>query len=284
MQGPPGACKSTGRRQTGVMVNRLFQSFLVVLVLLFPPALVAQNLLTGNRSAQEPVKLELVAGDADNIGLQVSLAPGWKFYWRTPGEGGVPPHFDWSGSDNLAAAHIVWPAPHRITIGDTDLYGYTGQVILPIAVTRKNKDAVVSLSLRIEYGVCKDICILREDHLRHRTDAAEAPDARNLARLALWQARVPLPAGQAGIRLLSRSAAGGRLTLVLSSDRPLEKPDLLVEGPPEAWYGRPAVSLSADRREGHFVLPVKPDVAAMAPLILTLVDDGLAAELKVAKP
>src|SRR3546814_17718422 len=65
--------------------------------------------------------------------------------------------------------------------------------------------------------------------------------------LADWRARVPQPAAAAGVTLVSRSEQNGRLSVTLSSDRPLRKPDLLVEGTPDAWFGRPVVTLT-DRK------------------------------------
>jgi hypothetical protein len=47
------------------------------------------------------------------LGLEFDLAPGWKIYWRSPEGAGYPPAVDWSGSSNLAATEIAWPAPHR---------------------------------------------------------------------------------------------------------------------------------------------------------------------------
>lgn len=35
-------------------------------------------------------------------GIQLKLGPGWKMYWRYPGDAGVPPRFDFAGSENIA--------------------------------------------------------------------------------------------------------------------------------------------------------------------------------------
>ena len=66
------------------------------------------------------------------LGLQFSLEPGWKIYWRTPGAAGIPPVLDWSGSDNLSSAEMRWPAPRRFTLFGLDTFGYSGEVVLPI--------------------------------------------------------------------------------------------------------------------------------------------------------
>ncbi|MFX4601211.1 protein-disulfide reductase DsbD domain-containing protein, partial [Acinetobacter baumannii] len=47
------------------------------------------------------------------LGLELRLEPGWKTYWRSPGDAGFAPRLDWSGSGNLAGATLSYPAPHR---------------------------------------------------------------------------------------------------------------------------------------------------------------------------
>src|SRR3954468_5880088 len=43
-------------------------------------------------------------------GIAIQLQPGWKTYWRTPGDSGVPPRFDFSKSDNVEAVTVLWAA------------------------------------------------------------------------------------------------------------------------------------------------------------------------------
>ncbi len=50
-------------------------------------------------------------------GIAFKLQPGWKTYWRTPGDSGVPPRFDFSKSDNVEAVTILWPAPMKFDDG-----------------------------------------------------------------------------------------------------------------------------------------------------------------------
>src|SRR5690349_18182355 len=46
-------------------------------------------------------------------GIEITLDPGFKTYWRNPGDSGLPPRFDWSGSENVADVEIRYPAPYR---------------------------------------------------------------------------------------------------------------------------------------------------------------------------
>jgi suppressor for copper-sensitivity B len=233
----------------------------------------------GTAGDYAPVRLALIQGSADEIGLVVRLAPGWKFYWRTPGEGGVPAQFDWSESRNLARAEVFWPSPRRIPLGQADIFGYTGEVVLPIRIERQKTGDPVHLRLTLEYGVCKDICILRSDRLRHDETAINPDDT---ALLRSWTARLPQAAAAAGLRLQHLRLKPDRLIVALHSDGPLRNPDLFVEGTPDSWFGRPQVALMADGREMRFEFPVVlPPSAADRPLRLTLVDPTLSAELVV---
>src|SRR3954469_23484126 len=109
----------------------------------------AVRLLAGSRSG--PVLLG---------GVAIQLQPGWKTYWRTPGDSGVPPRFDFSKSDNVEAVTVLWPAPKKFDdgAGGTAL-GYKKQVVLPLRIVAKNNDKPVTLRAHLSYAVCDKLCI-----------------------------------------------------------------------------------------------------------------------------
>ncbi len=67
----------------------------------------------------------LIGGSAVNsgegmllrAGLEIRLDPGWKTYWRYPGDSGVPPTLDFAGSENVKSVTALWPAPQRFSDG-----------------------------------------------------------------------------------------------------------------------------------------------------------------------
>ncbi|MBV9557707.1 MAG: cytochrome C biogenesis protein, partial [Pseudolabrys sp.] len=61
-------------------------------------------------------------------GVEIKLQPGWKTYWRYPGDSGVPPQFDFAGSDNLRSARVRWPAPHAFNDETGTSIGYKESV------------------------------------------------------------------------------------------------------------------------------------------------------------
>src|SRR3954467_8788244 len=93
-------------------------------------------------------------------GVAIQLQPGWHTYWRTPGDSGVPPRFDFSKSDNVEAVTVLWPAPRKFDDGAGGFsFGYTQQLVLPLRIVAKNADRPVTLRAAINYAVCEKICI-----------------------------------------------------------------------------------------------------------------------------
>src|SRR6266851_1562741 len=70
-------------------------------------------------------------------GVAFQLQPGWKTYWRTPGDSGVPPRFDFSKSENIEADTVPKPAnvgdPNPLTIRDVKREGKS-TVLVDVAV------------------------------------------------------------------------------------------------------------------------------------------------------
>jgi DsbC/DsbD-like thiol-disulfide interchange protein len=108
------------------------------------------------------------AGDGPKVyaGVDISMPAGWKTYWRAPGEaGGVPPEFDWTQSENLADALVLYPAPHRMIDKAGATIGYKDHVLFPVALTAKDASKPILLKLKAAYGVCKELCVPAEAEL-----------------------------------------------------------------------------------------------------------------------
>lgn len=119
-------------------------------------------------SAESPpspvLKAELIDGPRTEAGhemaaMRLVLAPGWKTYWRAPGEAGIPPRFNWSGSENLAGVVIHWPRPAMFDVNGLRTFGYHDTLVLPIEITAKNPAAPVRLKAAVDLGVCDEICV-----------------------------------------------------------------------------------------------------------------------------
>ena len=178
------------------------------------------------------------AGAALRAGIEIRLAPGWHTYWRYPGDAGVPPRFDWSGSGNLAAVEARWPAPERIPVeGGLQSIGYHGDVILPLRVRAKDPARPVSLRLKLDIGVCEKICIPAEAILALDIPASLSG---NIAALDAADARVPTAAALGKNKnfgvLAVKLERGNNPRALIEVAVPHGKPfDLFAEGPTDDW-------------------------------------------------
>ena len=149
-------------------------------------------------------KARLMAGrtppaDGDKLlaFVEIALEPGWKTYWRTPGDaGGLPPSFDWSKSSNLASADVMFPAPQRFTDKSGNTIGYRDGLVLPVAFTAKAPGEPVSLVVGLQYGICKEVCVPVETELMLDV----LPDEMALAPSGALQALDDVPRPQAGAK------------------------------------------------------------------------------------
>jgi DsbC/DsbD-like thiol-disulfide interchange protein len=231
------------------------------------------RLMAGSRSG--PVMLG---------GIAFQLQPGWKTYWRNPGDSGVPPRFDFSKSDNVEAVTILWPAPKKFDDGAGGIsLGYAKQVVLPLRVVAKDAGKPVTLRAAISYAVCEKLCVPVEAHAELPfTSVASTEDVALTAALDT----VPKPAtlGDANpltIRDVKRDGKNVLVDVVAEGDA-----SLFVEGPTPEW-ALPVPKLQANGPAGvkrfTFELDGLPPGASAdgAALKLTLVGTDKAYEFNV---
>ena len=102
----------------------------------------------------------LIAAGAGLAGFEIALAPGAITYWRDPGDAGLPPTLDFSGSENVASVEPLFPAPKRITEADGgEAFGYDSGVIFPLRVTARDPAKPVTLKLNADFAVCEKVCL-----------------------------------------------------------------------------------------------------------------------------
>jgi DsbC/DsbD-like thiol-disulfide interchange protein len=208
-------------------------------------------------------------------GLEIRLGDGWKTYWRVPGDSGVPPHFDWSRSGNLAAVTVGWPAPRRYNDAAGETIGYRDRVVLPLRIDPIDPMKPVDLSLSLFYAVCKDICIPVNEELAARIDPDGAGSPADQALLEAFIARIPAKSGSMlphilALRVLG-SGADSVLEVAIDGTLPAAATDIFVEGYPKAYFRKPrAGEAQASSSRFHLKIDGLDDVGELRGRQLTL--------------
>jgi DsbC/DsbD-like thiol-disulfide interchange protein len=169
-------------------------------------------------------------------GIAIQLQDGWKTYWRTPGDSGVPPRFDFSKSDNVEAVTVLWPAPMKFDDGAGGFsLGYKKHVVLPLRIVAKNNDKPVTLRANISYAVCDKICIPIEASSELTFSSVASTEDGNLA-AALDSVPKPTNIGDpAPVTIRDVRREGAKLVLVDVSAPETKDVHLFVEGPTPDW-------------------------------------------------
>lgn len=268
-----------------MLLKAFFAGFLLSMVEMAAVAQAAEPVAAGGPASTigtTEARVDLIVAGPDLAGLRVRMEPGWKFYWRYPGEGGIPPSFDWAQSQNLKSVEVLWPAPQRLSIGDADVFGYAREVVLPLKLVRRDAAQPLALRLALSFGICKDVCILREEilHLTLRPPALFQNSAAGLAQVARALAQVPLGPETSGLAITLEHLDATQLAVAIKSTLPLITPDIFVEALDQAFFGRPVWQMAPDRLSARARLPRQGETASrLDGLRVTLVDGGRAAEI-----
>jgi DsbC/DsbD-like thiol-disulfide interchange protein len=225
--------------------------------------------------------MRLIAGarqDAAAVraGIEIRLAPGWKTYWRYPGDSGVPPRFDFAGSQNVKSVDVAWPAPHRFSDESGITIGYKDDVVFPLHIVPQDTAKPVLLRLQVDYAVCEKICIpvvgraeLLLDGRRSELDSTLAAFEAQVPRKARLGDDAPL-----AVRAVSQDRSGDRPRILVDVAAPGTGPiDLFAEGPTPEWalpVPEPIAGAPAGLHRFAFVLDGAPPGARTDGALLTL--------------
>jgi len=238
------------------------------------------------RSAARIIAGTNKTGDTQlRAGIEIKMQPGWKTYWRHPGDSGVPPTFDFSNSENLKTATVLYPAPHRFVDETGQTLGYKERVVFPVVVSPQQPGRPVQLRLKIDYAVCEKLCVPAEG----RAELMLAPgNSAHNSELSAAEARVPkqVTAVQAGLTARRVNTGAKPLVAVVVAAPAGQPVDLFVEGPTPQWalpIPKPVKPAPTGRAQFSFELDGSPpdiDPKSRFDLTFTVVTGERAVEVK----
>lgn len=226
--------------------------------------------------ADHRAQLGNIGSDQVILAWEAKLADGWKTYWRSPGEAGLPVRVH-QGETEL---ELYYPVPQRFELFGLETYGYGKHVVIAFVVSQTNiRDG---LQLNADFMVCKDICVPFRATYDVEVDLENHGNIVSDTRIKSWLERVPVREGAAPAGLevtsvgLSGLAGHQKLVVEARSDLPMSKADLLVETGNMIQFLAPDRRLLSDGRTARFVLAAissekNADIAGQR-LRLTLID------------
>jgi DsbC/DsbD-like thiol-disulfide interchange protein len=222
-----------------------------------PDAFASNWVAQGDGSARMRLITQGLVKDSYTAAVQIQLAPTAITYWRQPGEAGVPPEFSFTGSENLANATVLYPAPSRMDEAGLQAFGYRGGVTFPIKVHPIDPQKPVHLKLTLAYAICDKICLPAKGQAELVLPQSGAGPEQGA--IAAAEANVPLmlKAEDVAKDVTIRAASGGaKPQWLIQWQGATAAADLFAEGP-QGWdfdvhkTGTNSFSLTAVDRPEH---------------------------------
>jgi suppressor for copper-sensitivity B len=171
------------------------------------------------------------------LGLEFKLEPGWKIYWRQPGDSGMPPTLDYKDSVNLKSLELKWPFPTKEYEAANILTNiYDGEVIIPLEVAVNDHENPLNLKSILNFQVCKDICIPFETNLFIIIDSGKSNFTNYFYKIERALSKVPVDYKTVGINniIINKDSENSLLfTLESLVDIPEGKLEIFIENKDE---------------------------------------------------
>ena len=224
-----------------IMKMKTVACFLVLVAALapFPAFSATSNSVSSGDTTIRLVVAEPGEGESTVRGfLEVQLAPGWKTYWRDPGDAGVPLDLDISGSQNASDATVHYPLPKRFNDGLTVWAGYDHPVQLPFEVVRPDPAKASVIRAKVFLGICEKICIPVSAQLTATVENAAASTV-DQASVGIAFSKLPAKAdGENGIAAISIKGDMLSATVQLEGE---EAKDLFLAAPAGWQFSAPSI-------------------------------------------
>lgn len=192
-------------------------------------------------------------GGKVHAAIEIELDPEWKTYWRSPGDAGMPPVIDFSGSVNLKPALVALPVPERFDEGGAISNVYEDHAVFVADTALANPAKPARLQLKLDIGVCQEICVPEHFEAALDIDGSDDPAAAGILSKALTHLPAAPEPGTFAVKDVRR--AGG------SDKRPVFEIDavvpdaasaeVFVEGPAD-WYPDTPAFVSASGTIGTY--------------------------------
>lgn len=229
-----------------------------------------------NSHAEVRLRAAPQAGDTRLL-LDIHLEPGWKTYWRTPGEGGVAPVIAWQTPG--ISAQWFWPVPARFDVSGLTTQGYKGTVTLPIVLQRPPGSDTLTGTLTL--STCSDVCILTD--FPFSLDLTRPPAAAFDRDFARAMGEVPPDSGLTD--QLNTSFVNGELQIRAVRQAGWSTPELFFDYPAGSMLAAPVISVQGNTLSARVAVTdewgdAAPDLRGRQ-LSLVIGDKGLAQQSQV---
>lgn len=194
---------------------------------------------------------------------ELRLEPGWKVYWRSPGEAGLPPKLLLKENAGLKSITPFFPLPKRFELFGLQTFGYGIQFVLPFKLEGGEPNKPITLDMAVDFMICKNICIpFTSDYLLKQSGESHAHADLYSATISMWREKVPDTSGEpvGGLKITKAEVKGavGHQSLVFEvvAEKNLSHADMLIESDEFFSFGKPKIDLKDKGNKAVLIVSV----------------------------
>lgn len=200
--------------------------------------------------------------------VQIEPKNGWKTYWRNPGNAGMAPELDFSGSTNLKLKSVSYPVPEIGRDEAGRFIGYHHPVSLVVEFEKPDERAPAEIDLKALVGICETVCLPFMAEFKLSLDP-NLPEGEEFSALMMAQAELPeKPRADFAVRSLMKSIDGKSLVAEVLVPDGMEVEAAVAASRGVSLGKDPAVTV--DGRNARIVIPVKRIEESGGPHLITL--------------
>ncbi len=243
---------ATNSCSTGPMIRTLVISLVLLLSALSPGRAEMTDWVEVQGGAVRLISSDVLQDGHYLAGLEFLMERGWHTYWRYPGEAGIPPQISVTGSENLKALEILYPAPERYDDGFSQSIVYHDGIVLPFRVEPQSPDQEARLEIEVFFGICKDICVPGEAILALDFDPRASEDTLSARLIRRDLDAVPHSGAHDTLKVSSVSSDGSGNIVIETSVAGGSDADLFAAAPEGSFIGLPQLKdKSGDKAVWH---------------------------------
>ena len=227
-----------------ILFSILFYSLLNSSICLSNSLVQNNNFITNQKYDFVKIKLlNVIKYDGANptilLGLKVTLSPGWKIYWRNPGDAGLPPEIKWSNTNKIQSLKLLFPSPIRFDFYGIETFGYENEVIFPMEIVNSGNNKTLSGNLDFSAQVCSKICVPVNKLFDLSRIDYNYENASILKEITRYKSMVPILAQDKELKLLSYNFQDKKLNLVFDKKFTFKVNDIIIEDSKDRVYPKP---------------------------------------------
>lgn len=187
------------------------------------------------------------------LAWEAKLQPGWKTYWRSPGEAGLPVRIFAAEAEQ----EVKYPFPERFELFGLETFGYSKYVVLPFELDVEAQ--LTDVDVEVDFMVCKEICVPFRTSYHVNVPSPDDISIHD-EKITKWLDKVPASMGKdgAGLEIKWAKVVGpvGRQKIIaeVEADNSLSNADILAEVNDMFHFGKPKIKLLDDGHSARFVL------------------------------